>query len=70
MVEDNPPETPLFIGLSVVPYVKIKEEPTGPDAGKRLHPAGYRQHPDSGSGPAARESRGGSIPMPTPAGQP
>ncbi len=30
LVEPNPKETPLFIGLSVVPYVKIKETPTGP----------------------------------------
>jgi membrane fusion protein, multidrug efflux system len=29
---------PLFIGLSVEPYVYIKETPTGPDAGKTLQP--------------------------------
>jgi membrane fusion protein (multidrug efflux system) len=29
-------ETPLFIGLSVTPYVRLDEEPTGPDAGKLL----------------------------------
>ena len=27
LVEPNPPETPLFIGLSVVPYVKHQEQP-------------------------------------------
>jgi membrane fusion protein (multidrug efflux system) len=33
------PETEtLFAGLSVVPYVYIKEPPTGPDAGKLLQP--------------------------------
>ncbi len=52
LVEPNPKETPLFIGLSVVPYVKFKEKPTGPDAGDRLHLDGYRQHPDVGGGPA------------------
>jgi membrane fusion protein (multidrug efflux system) len=37
-LEDYDPnsETPLFAGLSVVPYVRYKEPPTGPDAGKRL----------------------------------
>ncbi|MBA4062622.1 MAG: HlyD family secretion protein [Isosphaera sp.] len=29
-------ENPLFAGLSVVPYVRYKDAPTGPDAGKRL----------------------------------
>ena len=56
LVEPNPVDTPLFIGLSVVPYVMVKEEATGPDAGKRLHPNGnYRQHPDAGGGPAGRQ---------------
>ncbi len=55
LVEPNPKETPLFIGLSVVPYIKIKETATGPDAGERLHPSGYRQHPDAGGGPAGRQ---------------
>ncbi len=33
-----PDKLPLFIGLSVVPYVFVREEPTGPDAGKFLQP--------------------------------
>jgi membrane fusion protein, multidrug efflux system len=57
LVEPPPKETPLFIGLSVVPYVKIKERPTGPDAGTRLHPDDYRQHPDVGDGPAGIQLR-------------
>ncbi len=59
LVEPNPQDTPLFIGLSVVPYIKIKEQATGPDAGKRLHPDNYRQHPDVGGGPSGgrRENR-------------
>lgn len=36
LVEPNPPEAPLAAGLSVVPVVRIREEPTGPDAGARL----------------------------------
>jgi membrane fusion protein (multidrug efflux system) len=36
-VEEYNPETDtLFVGLSVTPYVFIKEKPEGPDAGKRL----------------------------------
>jgi membrane fusion protein, multidrug efflux system len=34
----DPDKAPLFIGLSVTPYVHINEEPTGPDAGKFLQP--------------------------------
>lgn len=34
----DPDKAPLFIGLSVTPYVKIRERPTGPDAGKVLQP--------------------------------
>ena len=31
-------KTPLFIGVSVTPYVHVHETPTGPDAGKVLQP--------------------------------
>jgi hypothetical protein len=31
-------EVPLFVGLSVVPYVYYKERPTGPQAGAVLRP--------------------------------
>src|SRR5206468_6828115 len=31
-------EAPLFVGLSVVPYVYFREPPTGPNAGKLLQP--------------------------------
>jgi membrane fusion protein, multidrug efflux system len=37
-VNYNPDKDPLFIGLSVVPYVYIKEPPEGPNAGKVLQP--------------------------------
>ena len=34
----DPDEIPLYVGLSVVPYVYYKEPPSGPNAGKRLQP--------------------------------
>jgi membrane fusion protein (multidrug efflux system) len=38
LIDYDPDKIPLFIGLSVTPYVHIHEEPTGPDAGKTLQP--------------------------------
>lgn len=32
----DPDKNPLFIGTSVIPYIHVKEPPTGPDAGKFL----------------------------------
>ena len=34
----DPDKEPLFVGLSVVPYVYYKEQPTGPSAGDVLQP--------------------------------
>jgi membrane fusion protein (multidrug efflux system) len=36
LTDYNPEATPLFIGLSVTPYVYVNEKPTGPNAGKFL----------------------------------
>jgi membrane fusion protein (multidrug efflux system) len=36
LLDYDPDSTPLFIGLSVTPYVYVNEKPTGPDAGKVL----------------------------------
>jgi len=36
LAELNPTDTPLFVGMSVIPAVDIKTPPTGPDAGARL----------------------------------
>ncbi|MHC5537163.1 HlyD family secretion protein [Singulisphaera rosea] len=47
----NPDDAPLFVGLSVVPYVRIKETPTGPGAGARLHSTGRTARRDVGQGP-------------------
>ena len=38
LTDYNPDKNPLFIGLSVVPYVYYKERPTGPHAGDVLQP--------------------------------
>jgi membrane fusion protein (multidrug efflux system) len=36
LVEPNPRETPLFVGMSVVPEIDTRKKPEGPDAGLRL----------------------------------
>jgi membrane fusion protein (multidrug efflux system) len=36
LIGGNPPDTPLFIGLSAVPRIFIHEKPEGPHAGRRL----------------------------------
>jgi membrane fusion protein (multidrug efflux system) len=36
LVHGNPRDTPLFIGLSVIPYVLVNQRPEGPHAGQRL----------------------------------
>ncbi len=38
LVDYDPAAAPLFIGLSVTPYVHVNEAPTGPNAGKVLQP--------------------------------
>jgi membrane fusion protein (multidrug efflux system) len=38
LTDYDPDKDPLFFGLSVVPYVYVREPPTGPDAGKVLQP--------------------------------
>ena len=36
LINYKPDTSPLFIGLSVTPYVYVHEKPTGPDAGAML----------------------------------
>ena len=38
LVNYDPDTAPLFIGLSVTPYVRVNQTPTGPDAGRLLQP--------------------------------
>jgi membrane fusion protein (multidrug efflux system) len=39
LTDYDPEKAPLFVGLSVTPYVYYKEPPTGPHAGEFLQPA-------------------------------
>jgi membrane fusion protein (multidrug efflux system) len=52
--EPPSPQTPLFIGLSVEPYVRFKAKPTGPHAGMRL------RLPESGERVSAARKSGQS----------
>ena len=47
----DPDVAPLFIGLSVTPYVYIHETPTGPNAGKMLQASISATGPVSAPGP-------------------
>ena len=38
LTDYHPVKSPLFVGLSVVPYVYYKERPVGPHAGEMLQP--------------------------------
>jgi membrane fusion protein (multidrug efflux system) len=49
LVDYHPDESPLFIGLSVTPTVRLREAPTGPNAGAVLRPpASPAENPASG----------------------
>ena len=41
LTDYNPDEAPLFVGLSVEPFVYYKEPPTGPHAGEILQPSAH-----------------------------
>ena len=43
LTDYDPDKAPLFVGLSVTPYVYYKEPPTGPHAGEVLQPALFRR---------------------------
>lgn len=49
LIDYDPDTTPLFVGLSVTPHVRIYEPPTGPDAGKVLQP--HVMTPKDGAAP-------------------
>ncbi len=50
LIGGNPPDTPLFIGLSAMPRVRIYERPEGPNAGQRLR-GNFPSVPTRGSPP-------------------
>ena len=64
LTEPNPPRTPLFAGLSVVPTVLIKAPPTGPNAGTRIRAIGRggvgqtASPPDQGPSPRTPREEG------------
>jgi membrane fusion protein (multidrug efflux system) len=51
LTDYSPDTTPLFVGLSVTPYVYVYEKPTGPYAGKVLQDLLAAQAPSSASDP-------------------
>jgi membrane fusion protein, multidrug efflux system len=53
----DPDKEPLFIGLSVIPYVYINRPATGPDAGKVLQ-AAVPQSSASAAAPVERPAAG------------
>ncbi len=53
VVDYDPDRAPLFIGLSVHPYVHVRAEPTGANAGKVLQPHLNLPEPSSTAAPVA-----------------
>ncbi|MCG3137122.1 MAG: Multidrug resistance protein MdtA [Phycisphaerae bacterium] len=49
LLDYNPDEAPLFVGLSVEPFVYFKEPPTGPHAGEILQPLADLPSAESGT---------------------
>ena len=62
LTDYDPDKAPLFVGLSVVPYVYYKERPTGPHAGDVLQP--LHSLPQGPTVPNAREASPGVAPLP------
>ena len=63
LTDYDPDKAPLFVGLSVVPYVYYKEPPTGPHAGEVLQP--LRPLPQGPAVSGAGEPRNRRPPSPT-----
>jgi membrane fusion protein (multidrug efflux system) len=53
LVDYDPDNAPLFVGLSVRPYVHVRETPTGPHAGQVLQPHAPQPSPE----PTAAQNR-------------
>ena len=66
LTQPNPEDAPLFVGLSVTPYVNIKEPPSGPDAGKFLQPnvptRPMTSQPSGSSAPSSPLTSSASMP--------
>jgi membrane fusion protein (multidrug efflux system) len=66
LTEPPAADAPLFVGLSVTPYVHYKEAPTGPNAGQKLQTPIPVTHEPAATPPVSPPAPGG--PVPTPAG--
>jgi membrane fusion protein (multidrug efflux system) len=62
LTDYHPEKDPLFVGLSVVPYVYYKEQPTGPHAGEVLQP--LYPLPQGATVPSAPEAVRPVAPLP------
>jgi membrane fusion protein, multidrug efflux system len=47
LIDYDPDKAPLFVGLSVTPHVRVREQPSGPNAGQVLQP--YATAPEAAS---------------------
>jgi len=63
LTDYNPDEVPLFIGLSVVPYVYYKEPAAGPHAGDVLKPLRPRPHAPTVSGAGGAPQSAAALPQ-------
>lgn len=66
LAEPPPPDAPLFVGLSVVPYVRYRETPTGPGAGQKLQAARPVTREPAASPQASPPSAAGPVATPHP----
>ena len=62
LTDYDPDKNPLFVGLSVVPYVYYKERPTGPHAGDVFSQS--TRFPAGRTSPKAREASRPIAPLP------
>jgi membrane fusion protein (multidrug efflux system) len=62
LTDYDPDKTPLFVGLSVAPYVYYKEPPTGPHAGDVLQP--LRPLPQGPTAPLPGGAQQPVVPLP------
>ena len=63
LIDYDPDKAPLFVGLSVTPYVYFKEPATGPHAGDVLRPLRPRPQGHAVSGAVGPRSRRAPFPM-------
>jgi membrane fusion protein, multidrug efflux system len=62
LTDYDPEKMPIFVGLSVVPYVYFKEPPSGPHAGDVLQP--LRTLPEAPVAPSASDEAKSAGPLP------